>query len=75
LRNSRGARGAGNRADTPTYLIKRSQELGAGKYALFTYSLFVAKKKKLGKLGEKKERKRKEVHDIELLLLLALVKY
>ena len=29
-------RGAGNRADAPIHLIKRSQELGAGKYALFT---------------------------------------
>ena len=44
-------RGAEKRADAPIHLIKRLQELGAGKYALFTYSLspfifFVAKKKK-----------------------------
>jgi hypothetical protein len=46
------ARGAEKRADAPIHLIKRSQELKAGKYALFTYSLspfifFVQKKKKL----------------------------
>ena len=56
-------RGAENRADAPIHLIKRLQELGAGKYALFTYSLspfifFVAKKRKTGKLGEKKEKEK-----------------
>ena len=62
-------RGAEKRADAPIHLIKRLQELGAGKYALFTYSLspfifFVAKKEKTGKIGQKKEkeRKRKEVY-------------
>ena len=71
-------RGAENRADARTHLINRSQELGAGEYALFTESLspfifFVAKKEKTeGKLGEKeKERERERrftpraTHDIE----------
>jgi hypothetical protein len=51
--------------DAPIHLIKRSQELKAGKYALFTYSLspfifFSQKKKKLGKLGEKKEKEKEK---------------
>ena len=61
-------RGAENRADAPAHLRKRSQELGAGKYALFPYSLspfifFVAKKEKTGKIGGKereREREKKE---------------
>ena len=59
-------RGAENRADARTHLIKRSQELKAGKYALFTESLspfifFVAKKEKTeGKLGEKKEKEKEK---------------
>jgi hypothetical protein len=58
-------RGAEKRADAPIHLIKRLQELGAGKYALFTYSLspfifFVAKKEKTGKLGEKKEKEKEK---------------
>jgi len=65
-------RGAENRADAPMHLIKRSQELKAGKYAHFTYSLspFIflrRKKKKLGKLGEKKEKeKEKTAKRVEL---------
>ena len=71
-------RGAENRADAPIHLIKRLQELGAGKYALFTYSLspfifFVAKKEKTeGKLGEKKEKKKEKEKEEEKLLYLYL---
>jgi hypothetical protein len=59
------ARGAENRADAPIHLIKRLQELGAGKYALFTYSLspfifFVAKKRKTRKIGGKEREKERE---------------
>jgi len=59
-------RGAENRSDAPIHLIKRSQELKAGKYALFSLSpfIFVAKKEKTGKIGgkERERRKRKEVY-------------
>jgi len=71
-------RGAENRADAPAHLLKHPQELGAGKYALFTYSLSVyflrRKKEKAGKIGGKeKERERERerrftpraTHDIE----------
>ena len=58
-------RGAGNRADAPIHLIKRSQELGAGKYALLqslSLRLFSSsqKKKKLGKLWKKKKKEKKK---------------
>jgi hypothetical protein len=64
-------RSAENRSDAPIHLIKRSQELKAGKYALFTFSLspfifFVAKKEKTGKEKEKGRRfTPRATHDIE----------
>ena len=57
-------RSAEKRADAHIHLIKRSQELKAGKYALFTYSLspfiFVAKKEKTGRKRKRKKEKEKE---------------
>ena len=56
------ARGAEKRADAPIHLIKRSQELKAGKYALFTYSLSLFSSRKKRKNWEnwgKRKRKRK----------------
>ncbi len=66
-------KGAGNRPDVPIHLINRSQELKAGKYALFTYSLspfifFVAKKEKTQKHREnwgKGEREREKERERE----------
>ena len=67
-------RGAEKRADAPIHLIKRLQELGAGKYALFTYSLspfifFLAKKRKTRKIGRKEREKEKEKEKEKLLYL------
>ena len=60
-------RGAENRADARTHLINRSQELGAGEYALFTESLLSLrlfsssqKKKKQRENWGRKKKKEKE---------------
>ena len=52
--------------DAPAHFIKRSQELGAGKYAAFyifslsPFIFFVAKKEKTGKIEEKEREREKE---------------